>query len=251
MVKIEQILYFLEESFEASTFPDYTHALNGLQIEGRKEVGHVGAAVDASEETIAEAVRRGVHLLLVHHGLFWDGLGPITGPRFRKVAALIQGGIGLYSLHLPLDAHPKLGNNALLLRTLGLDPEGQFGSFEEVEVGWWASASMDRGVLLERLRESLEGEVRLIPGGSEEVNRVGVLTGAGASALSEASSMGLDTLITGEAPHHAYHEAMEMGMNLFLGGHYATETFGVKALAERLADKFDLSWEFLHFPTGL
>jgi putative NIF3 family GTP cyclohydrolase 1 type 2 len=110
---------------------------------------------------------------------------------------------------------------------------------------------MDRGILLDRLRESLEGEVRLIPGGSEEVNRVGVLTGAGASALSEASSMGLDTLITGEAPHHAYHEAMEMGMNLFLGGHYATETFGVKALAERLADKFDLSWEFLHFPTGL
>lgn len=251
MAKIEQILYFLEESFEASTFPDYTHALNGLQIEGRKEVGHVGAAVDASEETIAEAAKRGVHLLLVHHGLFWDGLGPITGPRFRKVAALIQGGIGLYSLHLPLDAHPKLGNNALLLRTLGLDPEGRFGSFEEVEVGWWASASMERGVLLDRLRESVEGEARLIPGGPEEVNRVGVLTGAGASALSEASSMGLDTLITGEAPHHAYHEAMEMGMNLLLGGHYATETFGVKALTERLADEFDLSWEFLHFPTGL
>jgi dinuclear metal center YbgI/SA1388 family protein len=251
MTKLEQILYFLEESFEASTFPDYTHALNGLQIEGRDEVGHVGAAVDASEETIAEAVRRGVHLLLVHHGLFWGGLGPITGPRFRKVAALIQGSIGLYSLHLPLDAHAKLGNNALLIRKLGLDPEGQFGSFKEVKIGWWASASVDRGVLLNRLRESVGGEARLIPGGPEEVSRVGVLTGGGASALSEAASLGLDTLITGEAPHHAYHEAMEMGINLLLGGHYATETFGVKALAETLAEKFGLTWEFLHFPTGL
>jgi len=251
MAKLEQILCFLEESFEVSTFPDYPHALNGLQVEGRDEVGHVGAAVDASEEAIAEAVSRGVHLLVVHHGLFWGGLGPITGPRFRKVAALIKAGVGLYGLHLPLDAHPELGNNALLMRNLGLGPEGRFGSFKEVEVGWWASASMHRVELLDRLREAVEGEVRLIPGGPEEISRVGVLTGGGASALSEAGSLGLDTLITGEAPHHAYHEAMEMGLNLLLGGHYATETFGVKALAERLAGRFQLSWEFLHFPTGL
>lgn len=251
MANLEQILYFLEESFEASTFPDYPHALNGLQVEGRGEVGHVGAAVDASEETIVKAVSRGVHLLVVHHGLFWGGLGPITGPRFRKVAALIRAGVGLYGLHLPLDAHPDLGNNALLMRKLGLGLEGRFGSFGEVEVGWWASTSMHRMELLDRLGASVEGEARLIPGGPEEVCRVGVLTGAGGSALSEAASQGLDTLITGEAPHHAYHEAMELGVNLLLGGHYATETFGVKALAERLAEKFHLSWEFIHFPTGL
>jgi dinuclear metal center YbgI/SA1388 family protein len=251
MAKLEQILYFLEESFEVSTFPDYPHALNGLQVEGPDEVGHVGAAVDASEETIAEAVSRGVHLLVVHHGLFWGGLEPITGPRFRKVATLIKAGVGLYGLHLPLDAHPDLGNNAILMRKLGLDPQGRFGSYEEVDIGWWASASMHRGELLDRLRQAVEGEVRLIPGGPEEVSRVGVLTGGGASALSDAASLGLDTLITGEAPHHAYHEAMEMGLNLLLGGHYATETFGVKALAERLAGRFQLSWEFLHFPTGL
>ena len=251
MAKLEHILHFLEESFDASAFPDYPHALNGLQVEGRSEVKHVGAAVDASEETIREAVGRGVHLLMVHHGLFWGGLGPITGPRFRKVAALIKADVSLYGLHLPLDAHPELGNNAILLRKLGLAPEGQFGSFMEAEVGWWGPASLDRGELLNRLREALEVEVRLIPGGPEEVGRVGVLTGGGASALSEAAALGLDTLITGEAPHHAFHEAMELGVNLLLGGHYATETFGVKAVADRLAQKFDLSWEFLHFPTGL
>jgi len=251
MAKLEHILHFLEESFDASAFPDYPHALNGLQVEGRREVEHVGAAVDASEATITEAVSRGVHLLMVHHGLFWGGLGPITGPRFRKVAALIKADVSLYGLHLPLDAHPELGNNAILMRKLGLAREGQFGSFMEVKVGWWGSTSMHRGDLLNRLREAFEDEVRLIPGGPEEVSRVGVLTGGGASALSEAGALGLDTLITGEAPHHAFHEAMEMGVNLLLGGHYATETFGVKAVADRLAQKFDLSWEFLHFPTGL
>ncbi|MFH1765765.1 MAG: Nif3-like dinuclear metal center hexameric protein [Gemmatimonadota bacterium] len=251
MTKIEHILYFLEESFRAKTFPDYPHALNGLQVEGRSDVGHVGAAVDASEETIATAVSRGVHLLVVHHGLFWGGLGPITGPRYRKVAALIKAGVNLYSLHLPLDAHPEMGNNALLLRKLGLGPEGRFGSFRESEVGWWATTSMHRGELLDRVRVAVDGQARLIPGGPEEVGRVGVLTGGGASALSEAAAVGLDTMITGEVPHHAYHEAMEMGVNLLIGGHYATETFGVKAVAECLAEKFHLSWEFLHFPTGL
>lgn len=251
MAHLEQLLYFLEGTFSVSTFPDYPDAMNGLQVEGRSEVGHLGAAVDASEETISEAVRRGVHLLLVHHGLSWGGLGPITGRRFRKVASLIRAGVGLYSLHLPLDAHPELGNNALLSRRLGLRPTGRFGLVKEVEVGWWAEASMHREELLERLKEGVEGEARLIPGGPAQVGRVGVLSGGGAGAIAEAASLGLDTLVTGEAPHHAYHEAMEMGLNLLLGGHYATETLGVKALAARLAEEFAVSWEFLYFPTGL
>jgi len=159
--------------------------------------------------------------------------------------------MGLYSLHLPLDAHRELGNNALLLGRLGLEPAGRFGSFQTTEVGWWAAGGLNREKLLSRLREAVEGEARLIPGGPEEVRRVAVLTGGGASALTEAAALGLDTLITGEAPHHAYHEAMEMGVNLLLGGHYATETFGVKALARTLSERFNISWEFLDFPTGL
>jgi dinuclear metal center YbgI/SA1388 family protein len=251
VAKLERILYFLEETFRSSTFPDYPNALNGLQVEGRSEVGFLGAAVDASEEALAEAAKRGIHLLLVHHGLFWGGLGTITGPRFRKVSTLIGGEVGLYSLHLPLDAHPDLGNNALLLGNLGLERQGRFGSFEGVEIGWWATADLDREEALARLRKTVGGAARLIPGGPGKVGRVGVVTGGGASFLSEAASFGLDTLVTGEAPHHAYHEAMELGVNLLLGGHYATETFGVKALGARLAEEFNLAWEFLDFPTGL
>lgn len=251
MAKLEQILCFLDETFQPDTFPDYSFALNGLQVDGPQEVERIGAAVDASEETILAAVGSGVQLLLVHHGLFWGGLGPISGPRFRKVAALIRGGVGLYSLHLPLDVHPDLGNNAVLLSSLGLEAEGGFGLYKDREIGSWAECRMDRGELVKRVGLAVEGEAHLIPGGPEEVRKVGVLTGGGASSLQEAAALGLDTLVTGEAPHHSYHDAMELGLNLVLGGHYGTETFGVKALAGRLAEEFDLSWEFLYFPTGL
>jgi dinuclear metal center YbgI/SA1388 family protein len=251
MAVLEPILYFLEETFQASSFPDYPHALNGLQVQGPQDVKTIGAAVDASEATISEAVRRGVQLLLVHHGLFWGGLGPITGPRFRKVAGLIEGKVGLYSLHLPLDAHPELGNNVLVLRAMGMEPAGRFGSFKEVKVGWWAETETGLRELSRRLADVVEGDTRVIPGGPEVVRRLGVLTGAGASALAEAASLGLDTLITGEAPHHSYHEALELGLNLVLAGHYATETFGVRAIADKMAKEFEVSSMFLHFPTGL
>ncbi|NNM04374.1 MAG: Nif3-like dinuclear metal center hexameric protein [Gemmatimonadetes bacterium] len=251
MAKLEQILYFLEETFQTSAFPDYPDALNGLQVDGPAEVAVLGAAVDASEQTISAAVEQGVDLLLVHHGLFWDGPGAITGPRFRKVAALVHGGTGLFALHLPLDAHPELGNNVLLMDRLGLAPQGRFGYFKEEEIGWWAETEFHRDDLLTRLREVVGGECRLIPGGGAQTRRVGVVTGGGASVLREAAARGLDTLVTGEAPHHAYHESLEFGVNLLLGGHYATETFGVKALGARLAKDFGLDWKFLDFPTGL
>jgi putative NIF3 family GTP cyclohydrolase 1 type 2 len=150
-----------------------------------------------------------------------------------------------------MDAHAELGTSAVLARRLGLVPEGGFGSFADVKVGCWASARIDRDDLLARLCEAVDGEARLIPGGPGRVARIGVLTGSGASALPEAAEMGLDTLVTGEAPHHAYHQAMELGLNLLLGGHYATETFGVRAVAELLTTEFPVTWEFLDFPTGL
>jgi dinuclear metal center YbgI/SA1388 family protein len=251
MTNLESILHFLDETFGVKEFPDYPHALNGLQVEGPGQVRSVAVAVDASEQTIMAASAWDAQLLLVHHGLFWDGLNPITGPRFRKVAALIRSGISLYALHLPLDAHPELGNAALLGQAVGVTREGSFGTFKGIEVGLWGRFSGGRGDLLGRAEEAVEGKVRLIPGGPERVERVGILTGGGAGALAEAGSKGLDTLITGEAAHHHYHEAMELGVNLLLAGHYATETFGVKALGERLAESFSLDWTFLDLPTGL
>lgn len=251
MAKIESILQFIENTFGVSEFPDYAHALNGLQLQGPDEVDRLAVAVDASEVTIRGALKEGAQLLLVHHGLFWDGFGPISGPRFRKVAALIQGGMGLYSLHLPLDAHPDLGNGPLLSRGIGLEPEGTFWDYEGVDIGVWARAGLERDILRHRVEEAVGGEVRLISGGPEVVERVGIITGGGASALNEAAALGLDALVTGEAAHHNFHEAMELGVNLYLAGHYATETFGVKALGERMAQEFSLDWSFLDFPTGM
>ena len=250
-MEIERVLSFLSPLLDIPAYPDYPHALNGLQVQGPGLVTRVGAAVDASEETILEARVKGVDFLLVHHGLFWDGLGPLTGPRFRKVAALMEGGMALYSAHLPLDAHAEVGNNAILARKLDLEPLEPFGTFQEVKVGWWASTTGHRDGLRDRVAAVVEGPVRLIPGGPQEVRRVGILTGGGASALGEAAALGLDSLITGEGAHHHYHEAMELGLNLFLAGHYATETFGVRAVARRLEEEFGLPWDFLHFPTGL
>jgi dinuclear metal center YbgI/SA1388 family protein len=251
MVKLEHLLHFLEETFAVSDFPDYPNALNGLQVDGPAEVHRLSVAVDASEATIRQALTREPQLLLVHHGLFWDGFGPLTGPRFRKVEALVHGKMALYSLHLPLDAHPELGNCAGLCRAMGLEPTETFGDFKGRDIGCWAHALLDRDVLAERVSSAVGGRVRLIPGGPEVVERVGVLTGGGASALWEARERGLDALVTGEAAHHHYHEAMELGVNLYLGGHYFTETFGVKALGEVLSREFDLEWEFLDLPTGM
>jgi dinuclear metal center YbgI/SA1388 family protein len=251
MAALEPILQFLEETFRVSECKDYPNALNGLQVQGPADVHRIAVAVDASEVTIRAAVAREAQLLIVHHGIFWDGLGALTGPRFRKVHALLTGSLGLYSLHLPLDAHPKLGNCALLCRAMGLEPTEPFGHYEDIPIGWCATTNLDRQALKKRLSEAVGGDVHLVAGGPDVVDRVGVLTGAGASAIREAAETGLDTLVTGEAAHQHYHEAMEFGVNLYLGGHYATETFGVKALGAAVADRFGVEWEFLEYPTGL
>jgi dinuclear metal center YbgI/SA1388 family protein len=251
MADLERILHFLEETFGVSEFPDYPNALNGLQVDGPREVRRLAVAVDASEKTIRAAIQKEAQLLVVHHGLFWDGFGPLTGPRFRKVQALVRGSLALYSLHLPLDAHPEFGNCALLCRAMGLDPTVGFGDYQGRRIGWAARTSLDRQSLKERLSGAVGGEVRLIPGGPEMLEGVGVLTGSGAPALRDAVEAGLGALVTGEADHHHYHDAMELGVNLFLGGHYATETFGVKALGSALAEVFEMDWEFLDFPTGM
>ena len=250
--ELESVLQYADHLLGVSEFPDYSTALNGMQVEGPATVRHIAAAVDASEETIGAAVEVGADLLLVHHGLFWDGLRALTGRRFRKVAKLIAGGVGLYSVHLPLDAHPTLGNAALLASALGLEPEGPFGEVRGATVGWWARVGgISVGELREKLGAALQGPVRLIEAGPERVEGVAIVTGAGGSFIEEAAVAGFDALITGEGSHHTYVDAVEHGIHVLYGGHYATETFGVKALSEHLSEKFGLTWEFLDFPSGL
>jgi dinuclear metal center YbgI/SA1388 family protein len=224
-----------------------------MQVEGREDVRHIVAAVDASVASIQEAVERGADLVIVHHGLFWGGSAPLTGRLLRRVKPLIDGGVSLYSAHLPLDSHAEVGNAAVLAGALGLSREGRFGRFDGVDVGWQGKLTkpVDAAALSALAAAAVGGPVRLIEGGGPRIERVGVVTGAGAGALEEASRLGLDALVTGECDHHHYFDAMELGVHLLLAGHYATETFGVRALAAHVAERFGLTWEFVDRPTGL
>ncbi len=247
----DSLVQYLDEYLSVEGFPDYSPAQNGLQVEGPAELERVAVAVDASEAVILEAVSRGVDILIVHHGLFWDDQPRMVGPRFRKIRALIEGEIALYSAHLPLDAHPEVGNCAVLCKALGWSPKERFGKHQDRDIGWWCEVDFERDALAEHLGEVVGGPVRLIPGGPAHVYRVGLVTGAAADLIPEASHRGLDALITGEGPHHTYNDALEYGVNALYAGHYATETWGVRALGSHLEERFDLAQEFIDMPTGL
>ena len=248
---IAEIASYLDEYLDVGAIRDSNGALNGLQVANSGRVRRVAAAVDASEATITAAVERGCDLLLVHHGLFWAGNRPVTGARYRRLRALITADVAVYGAHLPLDVHPEVGNNVLLARALDLEPSGTFARHEGRDIGVIASCDRPRADLVSALEQELAGPVRVVPGGPERVQRVGVLTGSGGSAISEALAAGLDTLITGEGSHHTYIDAMEGGLNLLYGGHYATETKGVRALAAHIGERFGLEWEFIDAPTGM
>lgn len=252
---LESVLHFSDELLAVPGHPDYPPALNGLQVAAPpdRRVRTVAAAVDASEAVIDRAVAEGVDLLVVHHGLFWGGLRPVTGRHYRKMSQLIQAGIALYSVHLPLDAHPEVGNSALLAKAMGLEIDSPFGDYKGVSIGWRAHAPepWSRATLEAQASAAVGGPVQSMGGGPEVLRSVAVVTGSGASFLEAAAAQGIDALITGEAAHHNYMEACELGVLLVLAGHYATETFGVRALVDRIADRFGVESLFIDDPSGL
>lgn len=250
-VQLTELVLYLNDYLRVTAVPDAPHALNGLQVSNAGAVSRVAAAVDLCEATVRLAAEQGADFLLVHHGLFWGGLGPLTERRYRRVAGLVKHNIALYSAHLPLDLHPDVGNNAVLARQLGVTLRGAFGEEYGVPIGVWGEVDELRTVLGQRLTSLLGGAPRLLPFGPERARRVGIVTGAAGSLIGQAAAAGLDTYITGEGPHHTFFDAEELGLNVFYAGHYATETVGVKALAEHLRTRFDLPWTFLDHPTGL
>ena len=253
-MKLESLLQYLDGYLQVSSHPDDPGALNGLQVEGgREEISHIVAAVDASEASIVEAIECGADLLMVHHGLFWGGPQPLTGRLMRRVRPLVEAGVSLWSCHLPLDAHAEVGNSALLARALGVEIGGRFAAYRGAEIGWHGRLAEACGAeeLRARAVDVLGGPVRVLDGGPDRIERVGVVTGGGASFVQEAVRLGLDAFVTGEGSHHTYFDAMELGVHVFLGGHYATETWGVKALAHHVSDRFDLTCDFVDLPTGL
>jgi dinuclear metal center YbgI/SA1388 family protein len=250
-IRVSELVAYLNSYLRVAEIPDAPNALNGLQVANAGTVSRVAAAVDLCEATVRLAAEQGADFLLVHHGLFWGGLGPLTERRYRRVAGLVKHNIALYSAHLPLDLHPDVGNNAVLARQLSVTLRGAFGEEYDVPIGVWGEVDELRTVLGQRLTSLLGGAPRLLPFGPERARRVGIVTGAAGSLIGQAAAAGLDTYITGEGPHHTFFDAEELGVNVFYAGHYATETVGVKALAEHLRTRFDLPWTFLDHPTGL
>jgi dinuclear metal center YbgI/SA1388 family protein len=234
-----------------SEIGDYDGAANGLQVQNSGIVTRIAATVDASLATIEMAAAARANLLIVHHGLFWSKSHPWTGKRYELLRLLLENDIAVYSSHLPLDAHPKLGNNAQLAAALGLrNPKPFFPSHGQA-IGLQTRARISRSELAKRLARATGVAPKVLPGGKENCERIGIVTGGAGGDLAQAAREGVDTFITGEGPHWTFALAEELGVNVLYGGHYATETFGVKALAAELAKKFKVPWQFLDHPTGL
>ncbi len=230
---------------------DYAGALNGLQVENRGRVSRIAAAVDASLSTMKLAIKAGADLLLVHHGLFWSPRHPWTGKTFEMLELLTSNNLAVYSSHLPLDMHPRLGNNAQLCAALSLRKLAPFFFDKNQHLGLRSMTEVPLKHLARRLEAAVGVEPAVIPGGPPICRRIGVVTGGAGSELKIAAAEGVDTFITGEGPHWTYALAEELGVNVLYGGHYATETFGVKALAGELSRKFGVPWSFVDHPTGL
>ncbi len=249
-ISLAELVHWLDDLLETQQFTDWPHALNGLQVDGDRPVRSVLGAVDACAASISEAVAAGADLMVVHHGLFWGGLQPITGAYYRRVAPLLRAGCALYASHLPLDAHPQIGNNAVLAQMLGAGPTQPFGELNGRPIGCRFTYQADIHMLLEQLRR-IGPHVRALAAPCDDpVLRVAVVSGGGGSVIHEAADSGCQVLITGEAAHHEVLEAEEAGVALLLCGHYWSETLGIIALLDLIRDRFGLEVRFHSHDTG-
>jgi dinuclear metal center YbgI/SA1388 family protein len=248
---------YADELLQTSRIPDYPAARNGLQFENRGAVRKIAAAVDFSSRVLTQVIESGANLLIVHHGMFWGGTERVTGNTFRRYAALFDADVAVYSSHLPLDCHPDFGNNVLFAKELGLDSTKGFARFENIFIGVQGETDVATRQLVSRADEFARKHSGIARTSRFDVERRtrkwAMCTGAGASAetLKEAHAAEIDTLIVGEGPHWTAVQAEDSGLTIIYAGHYATETLGVCALAQHLAEKYDLAWQFIDAPTGL
>jgi dinuclear metal center YbgI/SA1388 family protein len=257
-VTLDAVVEHLDTLLRTREVPDYPGAVNGLQVANSGRVDRVAVAVDFSRAAVEQAVAAGAGLLVVHHGMFWGGVQPVTGPAYARMRLLFAHDLAVYGSHLPLDAHPAVGNNVLLARELGLEPSGGFARFKTMDVGVRGEAEGLETVALAGRAAAFAGrwghELRHTPITlGRQTRRWGLCTGAGASSdtLAEAAALGLDTLVVGEGPHHTAVEAAERGIVVLYAGHYATETLGVRALGAEVERAFGVPWTFVGEPTGL
>ena len=248
---LAELTAYLDRFLRINEIPD--ESLNGLQVEGPSEVSRVALATDAALETFRQARECGAQLLIVHHGLFWgERQAPIVGSLRRRIQALVESRLGLYCAHLPLDTHLEVGNNAILARRLELAHRKPFGMVAGVAIGFGGELSrpLARDELREYCEDRLGAPVRMLPFGQETVRSMAVVSGAAADLVEQAAAEGYGAYLTGETSHTAYHPAREAEMNLLFAGHYATETWGVRALGDHLAERFGVDIFFCDAPTG-
>jgi dinuclear metal center YbgI/SA1388 family protein len=240
----DEIVAFADDLLELDRYPDYGPM--GLQVEGAREVRKIVCGVSSSRELFEQAAARGGQLVLVHHGLFWRN-EPLRIERRMKgrLQTLFDHDLSLAAYHLALDAHPEIGNAALLARAIGVEPEAPFA---EHGIGGVLRESCGIEGLAGRIQAQLERRPLVFAHGPERLRRVAVLTGGGGRSLLEAAREGYDALVTGEPEEPALHDARELGIHFVAAGHYATERLGVQALARRLAERFGLEWEFVDLP---
>jgi dinuclear metal center YbgI/SA1388 family protein len=247
---VKEITSYLDKYLQIHTITDY--GPQGLQVEADNPVvNRIALTVDTAPDIILAASEWHADMLLVHHGIFWRQVEPISGPLGRRVRLLLHNKIHLYAAHLALDAHPVVGNNVVLARMIGLE-----------NIDWWCEVMGTKiGVIGEinkllsdiqlLLDDGLQTNVRVLNYGSDRVRNLAIVSGFGADRVAEAKEMGADTLLTGETSHANFYAAADYGMNVIFAGHYATETVGVRALGDHLVDKFQVETHFFDFPTAM
>ncbi len=252
MVDLTTLLNYCQERLRVDHIADFPGAHNGLQVEREGPIQHIGAAVDASTPSIEKAIAAGIDLLIVHHGLFWTPLTALRSSQYQKFKCLLQHNLAVLSYHLPLDAHPELGNNAYIAKALGLeDPTWSFSYHNTPLVPIFKEHSHTQKSLQTALAALFGKTITAIEYGPENLGTIAICSGSGSSAVQEMQALGVQTLITGELRQSCFSTAQEEGLNLYACGHYATETFGVRALGEELAQRYGLRFSFIENPCPL
>ncbi len=245
----DELVRYLNERLDIASMDDVS--VNGLQVQGAPEVRKVALVTDAAMALYQKAAAAGCDMIIAHHGMIWNSIRSVTGRDYEHLRFLIVNGINLYGAHLPLDAHPELGNNAALAEAAGLEGVEPFGDYHGATIGFSGRLTPPRSreVLASMWQEAVGGEPVILPFGPNTVATVGIISGGGSSLLREAIDKGLDCFVTGEGRHEDHHLAREAGINVIYLGHYHSETLGVKAVGRELTERFGLETLFIDEPT--
>lgn len=251
MIRQNTLIKHLNQLFRISSF--YDIGLNGLQVESSTPIHKICFAVDACLTSIEKTIEAQAQMLIVHHGLFWGREAPITGIHYQRLQKLLQHGISLYAIHIPLDVHPTLGNNVTLAQALKLEVLETFGEYKKTPIilGTKLPRPLAIHEFQKRVEQVLQSSTHLISFGKEKVQKIALCTGDASFGVMDAYEKGYDLYFTGEREHISYHLCKDLKFHCLFGGHYATETFGLKALAKKLPEDFNVETLFLEIPTDL